>query len=178
MEHCPVEYQTTCQNYCLLCRSCCAGYGSLDKKLQYKPVVGMDQLKPHPYQEVKDQHEKDKRIKPSVDKKKSKQTKEGRKAERKVIKNINQSAGIKAKSTVASGAHYGDGDFTINDQYKVEHKKRISSKSFTVTKAEYEKGKQQNIDLFMITNEDQETMVFMPLALFKTLLGNHADLNS
>ena len=96
-------------------------------------------------------------------------TKKALKTEKKVIKNLG------GKSTVNSGAKFGDGDgyIEINDcRYYIEHKTRFNNRNlFGLTKAEYQKAKSQNQDIFIVTdNNTNKSIVSMDLKTFTDIL--------
>lgn len=158
LSNCPSEFHLNCKNYIYKCKLCTAGEGSTG--LFYKPATKTPTLKEHPQYTS--------RIKPSIDKTKSKQVKGGYNAERKLTKQI-------AKQTIRSGALLNDGDISIFDgELKLDSKVRYNKESFSLTKTEYLKGKQQHLDGWIITNKHphhEDSVVILTFDAFTQLLS-------
>lgn len=77
-----------------------------------------------------------------------------------------------AKQTLRSGAILQDGDLSIlNGELNLDSKVRNTSSSFNVTKAEYQKGINQGLDGWVITNKDDESVVVLTQKAFSQLLA-------
>jgi hypothetical protein len=168
---CPSPYDTNCRWLDIKCSSCKVINRS-SKALHYSPLSRL--LPKHPLLMAEEKDKKEARKLLAKEKKSSSASIKGRtnnrlgkKAERVAMKDIG------AKATIASGSVCGDGDAYISAgdlKLQIEHKLRISSKGrLGITKEEWDKGKRQGIDLFVISSEDQR-IVIMSDELFKTLM--------
>lgn len=158
LSNCPSDFHLNCSNYIFKCTICTAGSGSTG--LFYKPLEKSPTLKQHPIYIP--------RLKPSIDKLKSKQVKGGYSAERKLSKQI-------AKQTIRSGALLHDGDISLFDgELKLDSKLRYDKDSFSLSKSEYLKGIQQHLDGWIITNKHphhQDSVVILTFDAFTQLLS-------
>lgn len=115
----------------------------------------------------------EKPIKKKINKLKSKQVKGGLKKEKELSQQI-------AKQTLRSGAILQDGDISLFDgDLKLDSKVRYNKGSFTVTKAEYEKGINQSLDGWIITNKNEDsenTVVCLTFDSFTKLLAYKREL--
>lgn len=134
MRNCPDEYYKQCANALKKCKVCAAGSGSTSSKVLYKSTTGELLFHPHT---------------PNI--KKQKRLKEAKRVE------DSQRIAI-ANSTIRSGALLGDGDTSLlRGTLRMETKDRGVRKSWNLTLEEYEKGKQQGIDIYGITIKHPET---------------------
>lgn len=155
MEKCPPFYRDNCSNYIYKCSLCRAGDGKDSAPLYYKPVEG--NRKDHPATRPKKQKQ--------IDKKRSHYSKAGYRKEKELIKDI-------AKATLKSGAVLGDGDIELlKGLINLDSKKRHNSSSFTVTKAEYEKGIARRLSGWAITNKEDKTLICLTMTTFNHLLA-------
>jgi hypothetical protein len=167
MNDCPEPYKSNCRWLGIKCNECSAA-SSNKKALAYSPISPIFPI--HPKQvEEKERRSKEKReeIKERKSLKSYKKGKSnyqrGRAEERRVIKDMG------GHLTSGSGAICGDGDGVVKMgelSLSIEHKSRIGKQGrLSITKAEWEKGKRQGIDLYVISSEDQR-IVLMDYELF------------
>jgi hypothetical protein len=158
LSNCPPDFHLNCKNYIYKCKLCKAGHGS--SNLFYQPIDKEPCKSKHPAYTTK--------IKPPIDKTKSKQVKGGYKAEKTLTNKI-------AKQTLRSGAILHDGDISLFEgDLKLDSKVRYNKQSFAVSKAEYLKGKTQHLDGWILTNKSdnsEETVVVLTLESFTQLLA-------
>lgn len=160
---CPKEFYNNCENAIYKCSICRAGNGRPTNPIYYSPIIGNNSLKKskHPLYHKKPNTDDKKKPNKQI----SKYVKSGLKEERRLVNRI-------AKQTVRSGAVYGDGDIDILDgELKLDSKKRHKTESFTVTKAEYEKGKRQGLDGWVITNKNNDSVYVLTEETFIRLVG-------
>ncbi len=150
MRNCPVQFYENCENAIIKCNSCGAGNGPAKNSTLYKPIEYTQELKDHPYLYKKNAI-------------KSHQVKKALKEETVLANRI-------IKKTVGSGRVNGDGDFKLLGDIRMEHKKRFTSSSITVTKDEIEKGKRQGVEVWAITNQDKETFYVLTETMFINFL--------
>jgi len=159
--NCPDEFFNNCKNRHMKCERCIAGTGT--ELLHYRPERG--KKTEHPvYKELKNQ--KRQRNRRDRERKKPK-----RRLYRRSIKKESEVSDA-IKKTVASGRVNQDGDYQILEgEIQADHKYHSKSKSFTLSAADREKGKDQGTNTWFITNSENETMVVMPLKLYKWLIS-------
>lgn len=121
----------------LECRRCKGDSGRFPK-LYYKPI---EDLGEHPALAYVP------RVRKTKDLAKSKQIKKAYAGEKKQILKV---ANHLAKSTAGSGRFNQDGDAVHLNSLRIEHKERNYSNAVTVSKAELQKGEQQQIDVFEV----------------------------
>jgi len=160
--NCPDEYFNDCKNAYLQCKHCSAGEGG--NTLKYQPVKG--NYRDHPaFKNKKKIEQKQKKQKKQKAKSNSQRTKKALKEEKQVASKI-------VKETLKSGAIFGDGDYSILEgQIQADHKYKSTQKGFSVTSAEYNKGKTQGTNCWVITNKDKETCFVLTEQAFYSLLA-------
>lgn len=121
----------------------------------YAPKSSSGALKNHPALLMEDSLPENP-VKPNSNAKK------GRAKERDLVKQL------KAKPTINSGAFLQDGDFKLLDsKLQVDSKVHSGSHSFTLTKEEYTKGKQQGTNCWIISNKGGKQVAILDFATFK-----------
>lgn len=120
----------------------------------YSPI---EDLGPHPFKQQRKQAK-------AIDKDKSKLIK-------RALKEEATTAGRIARKTVGSGRVYGDGDLVVLENFRVEHKLRTTTKSYSVSAAEYEKGKRQGVGIYAIAVDNGDTCYFLTEDTFTELLA-------
>lgn len=159
------------------CKSCRAGFGQLTSPVRYKPKdATVHRNKVHPEQLLVEQEKKEKKKEEQNIKRQKKassnsqRVKAGLKKEEQVRKRVNALV-----STLKSGAIFGDGDYKVLGELQADHKYRIVRKSFTLSRKEYEDGRRQGTDHWLITvtgeNRKDETVVIMTLEGYARLLA-------
>lgn len=169
---CPTEFYLNCWNASKKCGVCSAGSSSKSVKLYYSEIK---EGNPHSYSDESKALKQEQLLskKKVVDKKVSALVKSSLKKEITVLQRIADVAGVLFKPTLKSGAINGDGDGTIGE-ISVDHKYRTNSESFTVSKAEWEKGLAQGVQAWVITvskkSAPDKTAVVLTEELFVELL--------
>lgn len=179
MEECPEPYSTNCRWLGIKCKECSASREGEELRLLYQPISKLYPFSSHPKEVERKRLERQSRARLAIERKSSNSYKKGKKNyikgradEARVIKDLG------AKSTVASGAVCGDGDgvLKIGDiNLSIEHKSRIGSKGkLSVTTAEWEKGKRQGIDVFIISSDEQRVVImdYQVFVLIKEAISN------
>lgn len=162
LRNCPDEYFDNCKNRYIKCDDCFAGGGN-SNLLYYRPVEGKKSNHPA-YEERKQQRKSQRR-------KQRQQAKPHRKKYRKAIKKEHEVSDA-IKNTVASGSVNQDGDYQLlQGEIQADHKYHSKSKGFTLSAQELSKGRNQGTNTWFITNKDDETMVVMPLEVYKKLIN-------
>ena len=168
---CPNNFRENCALFEVFCHECAAN--DPDKTtLKYRPLTPS---LPHPYISYKkkivgEEKRAERLLKKSTQtfKTASKNSREGRKQEYKVLKSIE---GV--KRTNRSGAAFQDGDGFVKigeTTFNIEHKTRLNSRHVLgPTKEEWEVGHKQGIDIFITTSKDVGSVVTMPLETYKQL---------
>jgi hypothetical protein len=137
----------------LACKQCKV-VNSKAKSLLYDPISINGSLETHPYEA---RASRQRRV-----------NKEAAHTERQLERRI-------AKSTLRSGAAFGDGDLHILQDMRVEVKRRGARKSWNLTWDEFCKGRRQRIDAFAIDIEtpvgQRETIYMMDEPTFTHLLS-------
>lgn len=152
LRNCPREYYENCRNAAIWCQRCVAGWGSSGSSLRYDPID--TSLTPHPYQ---------------PDWERGRRVRRARREESRAKNAIIQ-------QTVNSGAIFGDGDYRLLHQtLRGEHKHRQNSKSFSLSYAEYQKGRSQGVSCWIITNSEGERVVILTEAAFAQLAACYLD---
>lgn len=161
LRDCPDEFYNNCGNQIKRCRACAAGGGKPNGKLLYAPI---EESEEHPYKYIPPR-------KPIKDKKRSQIATKARRNEKQAAERLAKQV---AKLTVASGAVHGDGDakheLSLDRVLRVEHKQRPPGSTYSVTNAEYQKGLRQQIDVWAISVQGQETMYFLRESVYAELL--------
>lgn len=132
------------------CTYCRAGKGKYNSKLYYEPII--QDNKKHPEIVIK------------KNKVKSNYSKQGRLEEKKIVQSI-------IKQTLNSGAINNDGDLKVGE-LKLDSKKRNTTRSFTLTPDEYNKGINQNLDGWVITNQTNQRVYILTEKSFIKLVGD------
>jgi hypothetical protein len=168
MSNCPEPYRSNCRWLDIQCSRCRAGEGN--DSFFYRPITTLYPSKNHPFY-IEEKLEEDLARKEARELRKASSSykrgksnyREGIKGERKSLKDIG------ARSTIGSGAVCGDGDGVLvigGESFSIEHKSRLgATNKLSVTKQEWEKGKRQGIDLFLISSNEQR-IVLMDYEVF------------
>jgi len=144
--NCPSEFYENCRNAIKKCKYCRANNRSYP--LQYDPY---QDIGPHPAA--------------SVSQTKSKQVKQALRQEHQTVKQL-------IRTTIKSGAIYHDGDIKLAN-LRLEHKTRYrTGGAITVTKRERDKGRQQQIDGWVIKEHDGETFYVLTEKAFQHLISH------
>ena len=177
---CPTNYYVNCKNSSRKCKSCAAFNGNTSLKLKYEPVKSIAELMVHPMQLVISDEQKNTQIAKRtetnevVQKRKAKKSistmiKKALDVEIKVLSRLANKAGLPFNKTLRSGAINGDGDGSIGP-CSLDHKHRTTSKSFTVSGAEWDKGLAQGVNAWALTNKNNDTAILITEELFVELL--------
>lgn len=160
--NCPEEFFKNCKNAYLRCDECSAG-GAKTDLLLYQPVEG--DKKKHPEYKAKKERKK------SSTKQKKERKKPNSDRTRKALKKEKNVKDKIIKQTIGSGRVNNDGDYQILEgEIQADHKHRSNTNSFSLSYSEYEYGRKQGTNTWLITNAKNETMVVMPLELYSRLL--------
>lgn len=176
-DNCPVEFRNNCTFQTVKCFTCKA-FNSEHGSLHYREILRDPdlQFKKHPcfqaekLQKKNQQKEAEQARRQSQSFKTAQQNvRTGRKVEQKVLAQSN------AQSTKGSGAVYGDGDGFLTlpggNRVYIEHKARIANRqTLGPTQAEWDKAKQQGVEIFMVTSETNGTLVTMSQQTFNALI--------
>lgn len=158
--NCPTTYYLNCEKALKDCYKCAAGKGKIFNQLFYIPNLQTEELKYHPYKDDIVQHNRDKAAQKALDKKKKAESKPsssklGYRNEKVLVKKVNKQVNKQIsviKATVASGRINHDGDHTLLEgSIRSDSKLRTNTHAFSVSKEEYEKGLEQNINQWVIT---------------------------
>jgi hypothetical protein len=162
--NCPVQFFNNCKNASVKCQYCAAFNPSRQKNL-YEPINTDDShLEVHPYVIQRTERNENK---PKKDRVISRRVKQALKDEEEFCKylqdfvdpNSPDSDSI-ARCTLASGSIAGDGDIQVLEGLiQIDHKRRSTkSKTFALSDVEYQKGKNQGTNCWVIKrNADQPT---------------------
>ncbi len=176
-ENCPEEFRENCTFKSVKCSSCRACDGN-NATLHYAPITNSADLayKEHPSFKQAKQAKKDAAVTAKREQR-SKQSfkdaqrnsRQGRKVEKKVLKQLD------ARSTVGSGAVFGDGDGYLGlpggHRLYIEHKARLANRNtLGPTSDEWEKGRQQGCEVFLTTSDTHGTVVTMSQKTFNELM--------
>lgn len=165
--NCPEEFFKNCKNAYLRCDECSAG-GGKSNLLLYQPVKG-DKKKHPEYKAKRERRRSDKKQEKEKKKPNSDRTKKALKKEKNVKDKI-------IKQTIGSGRVNNDGDYhLLEGEIQADHKYRSTTNSFSLSYSEYEYGKKQGTNTWIITNAKNETMVVMPLELYTKLLKGQSN---
>jgi len=163
LPRCPEEFYKSCSRAPFSCDRCSAGHGRPGGAVLFKDKNNALTVRHHPHHIqllIDKETNKAARV---VDKTKSRQVKAGYANEKQLL-----------KATVRSGAAYQDGDLTaLDNSIRIDSKRRHNTESFTVSAAEYKKGKTQGITTWMITvgpDANTTTMVCMELETYQLIL--------
>ncbi len=172
---CSFSFAENCQLKDIQCKVCKCF--DPDQPLLYKPIAKQDALayKKHPVYIEEQQLQKHKLAEAKRERQASASFKnaqnnnrQGRRIEEQVLKKL------KATSTVASGAVYGDADGYIliaGHRYYIEHKARLNNKNTLGPRLpEWQKAREQGASIFMVTSQEQGTLVTMSQATFNELI--------
>jgi hypothetical protein len=121
----------------------------------------------HPYLKVQRENKAAASMKSAKSKERSVQVRKAYKEERRIVQQI-------ARQTLKSGALFGDGDFHSLDFIQADHKERFNSKSFTLSRSEYDKGIRQGTNQWVITSDlagDKQSVVTMTMDAYTRLLA-------
>ena len=180
MHNCPDSFYLNCCYAGVQCKSCCAGTGPPTSKLKYVAIKSDNDLATHPYTQEAKELKAEATKKPKKDKAISNRIKKALKKEFTVLNTVANKAGLKFYPTERSGAKDSNGDGQIGPS-SIDHKYRTNSRTFTVTKAEYEKGLAQNVNTWAITVQNigkaDETVFVLTEDLYVELMAyvNHAN---
>lgn len=165
LKNCPDEFFDNCKNAFAKCVECSAGEGKTDI-LHYKPIQGKKEN--HPEFKRKKEESKSKK------KSQKKQSEPYRKRTRKALQKEDK-VRKKIEKTLASGRLNQDGDYQIlRGKIQADHKARFNSSSFSLSYEEYQKGKKQGTNCWIITNQNDESVAVLPLELFNELIGEQS----
>lgn len=146
--NCPPPFYENCRNALRCCHVCRAGPNS-GSKLHYDPI---EDLGAHPAQ---------------VDRRRGSASRAGRRAERRTRERL-------IRSTAASGALHGDGDYRILDSLRGEHKLRLTKRSIGISWEEYRQGRKQGVEAWFLTvtgSEGPHHFVLLTERVFQVLLN-------
>lgn len=176
-ENCPEEFRENCTFKSIKCQDCRACIGE-NPNLHYSPIIKSPGLafKDHPSYKQAEQARKDAKVAAKRERQSTpafktaqRNTRQGRKIEKQVLKQV------EAKSTAGSGAVFGDGDGYLGlpggHRLYIEHKARLANKhTLGPTAAEWEKGRQQGCEVFLTTSDVHGTVVTMSQKTFNELM--------
>jgi hypothetical protein len=167
---CPLKWQQACRNLDIACHKCRAEIG--EGELAYLPLAGSPSIKSHPaYEKPPPPPRKQSNTASQQSNTASQQTntasKIGRATERRVLRNLG------ARTTVASGAIFGDGDGSIvidGETWRIEHKTRVARRNtLGPTEDEWATAQAQGCRLF-ITTHNNRSVVTMDITDLKSLV--------